>query len=149
MPDKWWFATVIAGCGMLTLPQIAVAEGLLPYQDKARVANGRTIYAAQCASCHGEQLAGEANWRDPNDDGMMRAPPHDQTGHTWHHSDQQLFLITKFGTARLVGGGYQSNMAGFSDILSDQDIVDVLGYIKSTWPNQVIQRHNRTNDGSG
>jgi mono/diheme cytochrome c family protein len=119
--------------------------GLLPYTDEAAIANGRAIYEAQCAACHGIDLGGEANWRDRDANGYMPAPPHDETGHTWHHPDTQLFMITKHGTEMIVGNGYKSNMMGFGDILTDHEILEVLAYIKSTWPRRVVQTHNRIN----
>lgn len=127
----------------------AAASGFLPYADTARVASGAALYETHCAACHGASLEGEPNWREPDDDGLLPAPPHDITGHTWHHPDQVLFMITKYGTERVVGGGYQSRMMGFGDVMSDQDILDVLAYIKSTWPDPVIERHNGINDQAG
>jgi len=119
--------------------------GILPYTDPEVVANGRAIYETQCAACHGIDLAGEENWRDRDADGYLPAPPHDETGHTWHHPDTQLFMITKLGTAAIVGNGYKSNMMGFGEMLSDQQILEVLAYIKSTWPHRVLETHNRIN----
>ena len=80
-----------------------------------------------------------------DDQGYLPAPPHDATGHTWHHPDTQLFAITRHGTAALVGNGYKSRMEGFGDTLSDDDILAVLAYIKSTWPPGIIARHNAIN----
>ena len=56
------------------------------------------------------------------------------SGHTWHHPDEVLFRIVREGTAAVVGGGYESDMPGFADVLSDAEIRAVLDYIKSTWP---------------
>jgi mono/diheme cytochrome c family protein len=72
----------------------------------------------------------------------MAAPPHDPTGHTWHHSDKQLFDMTKLGPAALLPG-YQSDMPGFKDKLSDADIWAVLSYIESTWPPNIRNRQQR------
>jgi mono/diheme cytochrome c family protein len=72
----------------------------------------------------------------------MPAPPHDATGHTWHHSDKQLFDMTKTGPDGLVPG-YQGDMPGFKDILSDADIWAVLSYIESTWPAGIRERQQR------
>jgi mono/diheme cytochrome c family protein len=54
-------------------------------------------------------------------------------------------MITKQGTEAIVGNGYKSNMMGFGDTLSNQEILEVLAYIKSTWPRRVIGTHNRIN----
>jgi mono/diheme cytochrome c family protein len=64
----------------------------------------------------------------------LPAPPHDTSGHTWHHPDGILFRITKEGPAAVVGDGYESDMPGFGDVLSDREIRAVLEFIKSTWP---------------
>lgn len=123
----------------------ASASGLLPWRDAAAVAEGAAIYAEHCAACHGAELEGEPDWRSPKPSGRLPAPPHDATGHTWHHPDTQLFAITKHGTAALVGGDYQSDMAGFGDVLSDDQILAVLAYIKSTWPRRVVEHHDSIN----
>ncbi len=57
----------------------------------------KEIYLKYCASCHGEQLQGQSNWRQRDAEGYLPAPPHDESGHTWHHSDTYLFLMTKYG----------------------------------------------------
>jgi mono/diheme cytochrome c family protein len=62
----------------------------------------------------------------------MPAPPHDATRHTWHHSDEELFTITKYGMSA-VDRGYQS-MPAFKRLLSDDQIRAVLVFITSTSP---------------
>lgn len=95
---------------------------------------GKAAYDAQCASCHGAKLEGQPNWRERLPNGRLPAPPHDVTGHTWHHDDGMLFAITKNGVVGYAPPGYQSDMPAFADKLSDEEIWAVLGYIKSTWP---------------
>ncbi|WP_227418488.1 c-type cytochrome [Roseitranquillus sediminis] len=102
--------------------------------DAKVIAQGRAIYEAQCAACHGAELEGQPDWRSPLPSGRLPAPPHDASGHTWHHPDEVLFRIVKEGTAAVVGGGYESDMPGFGDVLTDAEIRAVLAYIKSTWP---------------
>lgn len=119
--------------------------GLLPWRDPGAVARGAGLYAEYCAACHGADLAGAPDWQRPDARGRMPAPPHDASGHTWHHPDALLFRITKYGTAAVVGDGYQSDMAGFGEVLDDDQILEVLAYIKSTWPRQVIETHDRIN----
>lgn len=97
------------------------------------VSQGRQIYANQCAACHGAELEGQPDWQSPLPSGRLPAPPHDASGHTWHHPDEVLFRIVKEGTAAIVGGVYESDMPGFGDILSDAEIRAVLAYIRSTW----------------
>jgi mono/diheme cytochrome c family protein len=98
------------------------------------VALGKTLYAQHCAICHGANLEGQRDWKKPLASGRMPAPPHDASGHTWHHADGVLFRVTKEGPAAVVGRGYQSNMQGFGNIMSDDDIRAVIAFIKSTWP---------------
>ena len=98
------------------------------------IEQGRQVYADQCASCHGADLEGQPDWRTPLPSGRLPAPPHDASGHTWHHSDDVLFRIVKEGTAAIVGGGYESDMPGFGGVLSNAEIEAVVAYIKSTWP---------------
>lgn len=108
-------------------------------------AMGQQIYGENCAGCHGANLQGQENWRVRKADGRLRAPPHDQTGHTWHHADSQLFRMTKYGPAESAGGSNQSDMPAFADILSDGQIIAVLSYIKSRWPAELRASQDRTN----
>lgn len=106
---------------------------LRPEPDAA-LARGRSLYQAHCASCHGANLEGQPDWKRALPSGRLPAPPHDASGHTWHHPDRVLFEITKHGTAAVVGGGYESDMPGFSGVLTDDEILAVLAFIRSTWP---------------
>lgn len=102
--------------------------------DGAAIARGAKLYAEHCAACHGARLEGQPNWKSPLPSGRLPAPPHDASGHTWHHPDGVLFRVTKEGAAAIVGGGYESDMPGFGEILGDEDIRAILAFIKSTWP---------------
>ena len=108
------------------------------------IALGEAVYANNCASCHGENLEGEAEWKQQNEDGSFRSPPHTADGHTWHHADSVLIDAIKEGGARFEGMniGGSSNMPAFGETLSDEEISAVLAFIKSTWPEDVqeIQR---------
>ena len=122
------------------------ARPTLPYTDATRVAEGKALYAEYCASCHGSNLEGQQpNWQDRDADGYLPAPPHDKTGHTWHHDNALLMRIVREGTEAIVGGTYKSHMIGFGDVLSDDEIASVLGYIKSTWPTEIREIHNEIN----
>ncbi|MEX2198041.1 MAG: cytochrome c [Burkholderiales bacterium] len=102
--------------------------------DAGRVALGERVYAQHCASCHGARLEGQPNWRSRLQNGRLPAPPHDATGHTWHHADALLFAITKQGIVpSYAPAGYESDMPAFGRTLSDDEIWAVLAFIKSRW----------------
>ena len=111
------------------------------------IQTGQILYVTNCASCHGINLEGQPNWRSPNGDGILPAPPHDATGHTWHHDNALLFEYTKFGgQGALETRGitdFKSGMPAFKDVISDEDIWNVLAYIRSTWP----ERNQKTQAG--
>lgn len=109
--------------------------------DLTQVARGAAVYAQHCAKCHGVDLEGQPNWRKRNAEGKLPAPPHDASGHTWHHPDKTLFEITRNGLVPPhAPQGYASDMPAFAGVLSDADIWAVLAYIKSRWPADIRQR---------
>ena len=110
--------------------------GLERSQDQGNPAQlmlGAKLYAERCASCHSATIEGQPNWQETQSNGRMPAPPHDASGHTWHHNDEELFTITKKGLAAVVPG-YESDMPAFEGSLSDDEIRAILAFIKSTWP---------------
>ena len=134
----------VPGIGAAT---VAVVGWLLaghPTLASEDLAKGAALYAEHCASCHGENLEGAPDWRSMGPDGLYPAPPHDETGHTWHHGDRLLFDYTKLGgeeaMAMLGISDFESGMPGFGHVLGDDEIRDILAFIKSTWP-QDIRRH--------
>lgn len=105
-------------------------------RDLEKVALGARVYAQYCATCHGAKLEGQRNWQRRLPNGRMPAPPHDETGHTWHHPDSVLFGIVKRGfVPPYAPAGYESDMPAFQDKLSDDEIWAVLAFIKSHWKN--------------
>ena len=82
-------------------------------------------------------LEGEPDWQRRRSDGTLPAPPHDATGHTWHHSDEQLFRLTRDGPGAIAGDDYRTTMPAYAGILSDREIWAVLAYIKSRWPEDI------------
>lgn len=114
-------------------------------EDPRQVELGSSIYANACALCHGKNLEGQPNWRTRLPTGEFPAPPHDQDGHTWHHPDQVLFRITKLGGQAEAPPGFKSNMPGFGNLFSDAEILAVLAYIKSRWPEPIRMRQAEIN----
>jgi mono/diheme cytochrome c family protein len=109
------------------------------------VALGEKLYAAKCAECHGQNLEGQPEWRSLKEDGTLPAPPHDDSGHTWHHDDQLLFKYTKLGGVGVAPPSFKSAMPGFGADLSDSDIWAVLSYIKSRWSPKAQARQAQLN----
>ena len=137
----WWglalaAAAAVVVAGVFATSRIGQDRGPSP----ERLALGQRVYDENCAACHGADLEGEPNWRARRADGTLPAPPHDETGHTWHHPDTQLFAITKQGTAAFAPEGYKTTMLGFGAVLGDEEIGAVLDYIKSRWPDDIRLR---------
>ena len=115
--------------------------------DARQVALGATVYRDNCASCHGANLEGQPDWKSRKPDGRFPAPPHDETGHTWHHPDDTLFGLTKLGLKPpLAPAGYQSDMPAFGPVLTDEQIWAVLAFIKSRWPEKIRTRQSSFNE---
>jgi mono/diheme cytochrome c family protein len=122
----------------------SVTKAYIDPSDARLVQLGKQVYAAQCAACHGANLEGEPNWRQRKPNGRLPAPPHDVSGHTWHHPDQVLFDIVKNGLVPGVTApiGYESDMPAYGTVLTDEEIRASLAYIKSAWPEKakVVQQ---------
>ena len=114
-------AIAIAGCG----------------QPAPDLALGERVYAQHCASCHGTKLEGQPNWRQRLPSGRMPAPPHDDSGHTWHHADGLLYEITRDGFRDpLKPTDSPLTMPAFGDKLSHAEIRAVITYFKNLWSEQ-------------
>ncbi len=142
-------AVLLAGAAVLWLQRLSPPQIFADADDPALVAQGTQLYATNCAGCHGAGLEGQANWRSPlPDDGGLPAPPHNADGHTHHHPDSVLFAITKFGGQAAAPEGFRSNMPAFSDLMTDQEILAALAFIKSSWPSNVRAAQQRTNQAA-
>jgi len=112
------------------------------------VALGQQVYTSFCAGCHGANLEGQPNWRQRLPLGNFPAPPHDETGHTWHHADQWLFEIIKHGGKYHAPSRYRSAMPAYQDMLSDTEIWAVLAFIKSRWSAAIRAQQEQQNAGN-
>lgn len=129
----------LAACaGATPTPAGPPAEPALPPMPALRadlIAEGQPLYGQHCASCHGANLEGQPNWKTPLPSGKYPAPPHDGSGHTWHHPDALLISIIHDG-GNGSGGTIPSDMPAFKDKLTPRQIEAVLEYIKSRWSPQ-------------
>lgn len=132
----------LTGCERLS----SGPEGLLRANDPEVLALGRAVYVQHCAVCHGARLEGQPNWRVRDAAGLLPAPPHDASGHTWHHPDAVLFNITKYGVAKAASlKDYPSAMPAFEGSLTDAQIVAVLSWIKAQWPEEIRRQQEAVN----
>lgn len=115
-------------------------EVRIDHTNSELVARGEPLYRQHCASCHGAKLEGQPNWTSRDARGRLPAPPHDDSGHTWHHDDQVLFEVTKYGIGRHAPAGYESDMPAFGKTMSDTEIIATLAYIKSRWSPSILQK---------
>ena len=116
---------------------VLLATTAVPVSAQSDLRMGERLYQENCASCHGRNLEGQPEWRSRLPNGRLPAPPHDVSGHTWHHPDRLLFDIVKRGSAAIVGNGYESDMPGYGGVLTDDEITAIIDFIKSTWPDRV------------
>jgi mono/diheme cytochrome c family protein len=123
----------LAGVGIVQAQTPPLAPQADP-DNAEQVTLGQQVYASFCAGCHGANLEGQPNWQKRLPLGNLPAPPHDATGHTWHHTDQWLFEIIKYGGRHYAPPRYRSAMPAYQEMLSDAEIWAVLAFIKSRWP---------------
>ena len=109
--------------------------------DNRDLESGKELYAEQCASCHGVNLEGQPNWQTADENGVLPAPPHNERGHTWHHDNLLLFQYTKLGGKEALSArgmnDFKSGMPGFGGALSNEEIWNILAFIRSTWPERI------------
>lgn len=134
---------ILTVISILTVVFWMVLTGVTPFgpKNQKQLSRGESLYSENCAACHGSTLQGQPDWQTPNADGTYPAPPHNEDGHTWHHSDKFLFDNVKLGGEALYGesAGFNSAMPGFGGTLTDQEILDILAYINSFWSGQSRQ----------
>ena len=123
----------------------ATRAGRADPNNARQVALGQEVYAVRCAGCHGANLEGQPNWKDGSLNGPRSAPPHDATGHTWHHADKLLFDIIQRGGQASSPPEYQNTMPAFGGILSDDEIWAVLAYLKRSWPPDIRAAQEQVN----
>ena len=102
---------------------------------------GMELYNKNCSSCHMMNLAGNPDWKSGVDeDGQRLPPPLNGTGHTWHHSPEQLFQIIRYGYKKF-DPNYKGKMLGNEELRED-DVWSILEYIKSIWPEEIKTKYN-------
>jgi mono/diheme cytochrome c family protein len=111
-----WIATATAGASQNAASAIKNPIAASPES----LAAGKQIYLRNCAPCHGS--SGEGG---PGNDLIPAAP--DLTDAAWDHgsTDGEIFASIKSGIAP------EFNMTPFKDRLKDDDIWNVVNYVRS------------------
>ena len=123
----------VAACTNQTRTQTATPLPPMPTLDAERVLQGREVYQAHCATCHGANAEGAPHWATPSPDGLYPAPPHDDSGHTWHHSDHVLEETIRDGMGDPLRPGSPMRMPAFGEVLAEAEVRAVIAHFKSLW----------------
>lgn len=123
---------LLTACGSRTTAAESAVPPL-PTLDSVQVDRGRALYAQYCAACHGARAEGASGWPTPVADGLPPAPPHDDSGHTWHHADRVLYETIHMGMGDPLRPGSPLRMPAFGDQLSADNIHAIIVYFKSLW----------------
>lgn len=103
--------------------------------DPAQVARGQAVYTQHCLECHGADGKGQpGDWRIRDADGYFPPPPLDDSAHAWHHPTAALLETIRDGSPQ-----GQGKMPAWKDRLSEQEMQDVVAYIKSLWSDPVYR----------
>lgn len=95
-------------------------QGAIDSNDLVMVQRGEDLYATYCLSCHGANLRGDGPLAE-----TLNPPPSDFSApHTKIHSDADLLYWIQ-------NGMQGTAMPGFGSQLSDQDIRDIISFIKN------------------
>jgi mono/diheme cytochrome c family protein len=129
------FALIIAGLAYIITPESGQQVVInntpappVPNLDASSVRQGQKLYTQYCAICHGANLEGAPDWKIALPDGSYPAPPHDSSGHTFHHPDTLLVRI-------IADGSYppelSTTMPAYGEILTTEEVLSILDFIKS------------------
>lgn len=126
---------LMASCSPLALPSPTASPppAPLPTLEPSQVARGRQLYGQYCATCHGQRAEGTPNWQQPDARGNLPPPPHDDSGHTWRHSDAQLAAIIRDGLRDPFNKTPEVTMPAFRERLREEEIMALITYFQSLW----------------
>lgn len=143
MHMKWKiFATLVVGLGLAgcdgrpSTGRAEAGEAMAERKlDAAQVARGKAVYERHCLECHGTGGQGQpGDWRIRDADGHFPPPPLDDSAHAWHHPTAVLLEVIREGSP-----GGQGKMPAWEGKLTEQQMQDVVMYIKSLWSEEVYR----------
>lgn len=109
----------IVACGSGTNDGADDAQSPYPIRPTdGLVSTGQPLYAQNCASCHGDADIPPL---------LASAPPHTDSGHTWHHADRLLVEWI------LDGVPLATTMPEWRGQLTEKEVIAIVAYIKTFW----------------
>jgi|SRR6266404_144846 len=121
---------IVVGAMIAVANHVAIARA---GDEAPSLDSGHAIYRQYCASCHGADAQGASHWQERDEHGELPAPPHNAEGHTWRHSDADLYQMVDQGWRDPFNKTKRLTMPAFDDVLSQEQIRAVITYLKTLW----------------
>ncbi len=115
MTAKEWICGSLSAMTLALSPQLALAQ-----QIPAEIQKGKTVFEQNCAVCHG--VAGDVGGVNTKE--MSPVPSNFTDPAFWKGKTDALLY-------RTILNGSSREMPGYRDLLTPQEIRDVLEYIKT------------------
>lgn len=97
-----------------------------------QVAQGKVLFAENCASCHGANAEATPDWKTPDANGDYPPPPLNGSAHAWHHPLAVLDQVIREGTAAMGG-----NMPAWGDKFTQADRLSVIASFQDYWSDEI------------
>jgi mono/diheme cytochrome c family protein len=124
---------LLAGCEPSNSP--ASGNSLSRWYTPAQAEQGKVLFQANCAVCHGVNAEGTADWFKLDANGKFPPPPLDGSAHAWHHPLADLQRVVKEG-----GAPFGGTMPAFGTTLDDEEIRSAIAYFQQQWPDDIYER---------
>jgi len=106
------------------------------WYDSAQLAMGETVFADNCAQCHGDAAQGlTSDWKQKLDDGSFPPPPLDGSAHAWHHPQSVLLQVIDNGGAEFGG-----KMPAFATVLDQEEKLSAMAYFQNFWTDEIYSQ---------
>lgn len=106
---------------------VEASNGALAVGERLKIPGAQT-FMAKCSACHGADGRGQSQW----------IPPLAGAASTMAKENASNINVTLNGSGRVVADGVPDayRMPSFRNQLSDQEIADVLTFVRASWGNQ-------------
>lgn len=104
------------------------------WYSSEQVAQGKMVFAENCASCHGANAEATPNWKTPDANGDYPPPPLNGSAHAWHHPLAVLDQVIREGTATMGG-----NMPAWGKQLNQAQRLSVIASFQDYWNDEIYE----------